>query len=261
MNRLHVVLALIMFFVSFWTLPLAQADERTGWFVGGSVSLLELGASGDVETPNGKVRFEIQDPNAIGLTNNIDINSETTMGLGWESTQMPGGSLYIGYRSGFHWATHLDFFWALPKDSELAGYPSENAGDTYLEQQSTQSTYKTTRLMLDWRPLRPLPMWYLTAGLEYVEFNTRLEFRWQYENNGEAKRYYETFEDTGRAFGFVFGSGLQFSNPETPRQEWFINMSYAYVPFNDAYFAWDGDFLLGGLSLEGGARFYPGRGR
>jgi hypothetical protein len=258
MTRLNCVLALTILCIVILIPSLSSAEGRTGWFFGGSASLFELGGNGNIITPNGDVEFEIQEPNAYGLVSNEFNSSENTMGLGWENNQLPGGKLFFGYRSGFHWATHVDFFWALPKNSELPGYPNEDPTIWFLEQQSSRWTQKSTRIMLDWRPFEPLPLWFLTAGVEFTKFSSRLEFRWQREQSGEIVREYEGYEDGGSAFGAVIGTGLLFSSEETPNQEWFVNMTYSYVPFNDPYFAWDGDFLLGGISLEGGVRLFAG---
>ncbi|HEX05407.1 MAG TPA: hypothetical protein ENH10_09700 [Bacteroidetes bacterium] len=230
--------------------------------MGGSISMLELGAKGDVVTVDGDVEFDVEEQNAYGLVSNNYFSTTNTLGLGWENNQLQGGKLFVGYRHSFHLATHLDFFWTLPRTEQLQGFPDEDDPfKEYVEQQSTRWTYGTTRLMIDYRPFEPLPLWFFTGGVEYVRFSSRLEFRWQYEriSDGELIRTYEAYEDGGSAVGGVIGTGLQFfSNPETPRREWFIVMTYSYVPFNDPYFAWDGDFLLGGLALEGGLRVYLG---
>ncbi len=243
-------------------LPATAQPPRTGWFIGGSFNAFEFAGSGDIVTIDGDVTFDVQARSAYGLVTNYVSTSYEDIGFAWTNNQMPGGKLSIGYRSGFHFVTHLDMFWAWPKSEELQGYKPDGLPSgreyAYLEQQATHFSMKTTRLMLDWRPFRPLPLWFFTAGVEYVEFTSRLEFRWQFEDNDTTYREYEAYEDDGTAFGGVIGTGLQFTGEPGSRSEWFVVFTYSYSPFTGPLFAWDGDFLVGGMGLEGGFRVYLG---
>ncbi|MBS1261280.1 MAG: hypothetical protein MAG453_00601 [Calditrichaeota bacterium] len=265
MNRRLLLIAgvLLAGVVAAPTTSAAQRSQPEGWFIGGGISMFELNGSGDVITSDGRMRFSVERRNAYGLVTNRRDTAEERLGLGWENTQMPGAKLVIGYRHNFHFLTHLDLFWGLPKAAELQGYPDPN--DTtgqYLQKQSTEWRQSSTRLALDWTPFEPLPLWYFTAGFEYVRFRSRLEFRFEFEedNGGRTIREFETYEETGSGFGVVVGTGLQLASKEQRSMEWFVSLNYAWVPYNANFYAWDGEFLIGGASLEGGLRVYVGGG-
>ncbi|MCB2212841.1 hypothetical protein KQI52_12085 [bacterium] len=253
-------LLIIIVAMSCIVLPVSAQPPRTGWFIGGSFNAFEFAGSGDIQTVNGDVTFDVQARSAYGLVTNKATSTYEDIGFAWTNNQMPGGKLSIGYRSNFHFVTHLDLFWAWPKTEELQGYEPDDLPDgaQYLEQQATHYSMKTTRLMLDWRPFEPLPLWFFTVGVEYVEFTSRLEFRWQEKYGDTTYREYEAYEDDGSAFGGVIGSGLQFTGEPGSRSEWFVVFTYSYSPFTGPLFAWDGDFLVGGMALEGGFRVYLG---
>lgn len=240
----------------------AQAAPDDTWFVGGSFFGFELNGSGTMSTfSSAKTEFNVKRVNAYGLVKDNVLTAESSLGLGWQDTQLPGFELQLGFRHNWQFSARLDLFWALTKRADQYGAPDLDAGTLSLTKQSTAFNQKHVRVLVDWTPFEPLSLWYVTGGVEYTEFSSRLEFQFErWVNDLPQERQYEAFEDSGSTFGVVLGTGLVVPGGGKNRQS-YIQFSWSYTPYTNDWFAWDSDLNMGGLGFELGFRvFLPGDG-
>ena len=229
------------------------------WFVGAGFSGFELNGSGTMNTfDNSSMEFNVKRFNSYGLVTNRVNTSESSLGLGWQDSQLPGYALHVGYRHSWRFVSRLDFFWAFPKSSDKYGQSPDTPGSSSITKQSTLWHQSRVRLMVDFTPFEPLSLVFLTGGLEYTSFEARLEFfADEQQASGQLYRDYVEYVDGGSAFGVVLGAGVVLHG-ESKTSESYLTFTYSYSPFNSEFFAWDSNINMGGLALDAGMRFYLG---
>lgn len=247
--------------IIFATLFLATTSQArlpdNSWFVGTSFYGFELNGSGTMSTfDDPETEFDVRRVYSYGMVDGNVLTSETSLGLGWDDTQLPGFELQLGFRHNWRFTTRLDMFWALTKRADKYGAPTE--GQLSLVKQSTTFKQSHVRVMLDWTPFEPLPLVFLTGGIEYTEFSARLEFHFdRYVNDEPQERQYSVYEDSGSTFGVVLGAGLIIPSKSSTGQS-YLAFTYSYAPYTKDWFAWDSDINFGGAGLELGYRWFLG---
>ena len=247
--------AVIVFICLFTQHAFAVPDQS--WFGGIAFYGFELNGTGTVSTiEDSDTEFNVKRFNAYGLVTTEIQTTESGIGLGWPDTQLPGFTLQLGYRHNWRFTTHFDMFWALMKSADQYGSPSTTDYTYFLAKQSTAYKQSHFRVMLDWTPFEPLPLWYFTGGIEYVKFSSRLEFHFDRYLNGEPNdRTFESYEDSGSTFGLVLGSGLILPGGSNRTQS-YVSFTWCWAPYSKDWFAWDTDINVGGLGIELGYRVF-----
>jgi len=240
--------------------PAVQASSDGTWFAGGSFYGFELNGSGTMATiDDPSTEFNMRRFNAFGLVTTQVAASHPSLGLGWPDSQLPGLQFQLGYRHTWRFTSRLDLFWSFSKRADQYGMPSPVDGVSSLTKQSTQYKQNHVRILLDWTPFEPLPLWFVTGGFEYTSFSARLEFQFDsYLNGVPQERDFYSYEDGGNTLGVVLGSGLILPGATRDSQT-YLMFTWAYAPYNGDWFAWDSSINMGGGGLEAGFRVYFNR--
>jgi hypothetical protein len=227
-----------------------QFKQLNGWFISTGISAFETAGTGDLSSKSGDVEYNHRRFNAYGLVNHMEGES---FGLGWETRQLPGVKLGVGYRHNRTVTSRFEIFWALSKTSTQYGNAppeSEAFQGYYLRKQYTDWRQKSFSFMVDLSPFEPLPFWSFTVGAEYSNFISRLEFNFDAVNlpTDESQWRYESYQDGGSSLGLIVGTGIKFQSSDS--YETALMFKYSWIPLSDDFYGWESDINIGGLAIE-----------
>lgn len=231
-------------------------DLSKGWFLGGTAGAQQLDGYGTLNTTAGELQFDVKRKNMLGLAHSF--NAVGDLGLGWENDMLMQTKVTLGYRFSPRVLARFHLAYLAPQKGEVLGIAPDAPNVAYLREGRSLWKQHSFQAIVDWVPFEPLPVWFLSFGLEIASFSTRMEHVIEVNDGaGNVSRDFYSYTSAGGSWGVLIGSGINLPQSlEMPGVETYIAFSYSWLPYNQPFYLWDGKLLVGGATLEAGFRYY-----
>jgi len=250
------LIILILFSLNF-SVSYANNIISKGSFIGLGIQVLEPSGNGEMISSNGRYyEFDFPWYNSYGL---VGLTDPGPTGLGWQEKQLFGLRMNAGHRFSKRFLVKSSFTWFLPNSERAFFIPPDSYLEAFVNEQKSTWYQWTGRIAFDYYPVKPIPMWFLTCGAEYSWFSTHLDFyigaidRLNPDNMNERK---EKYDYQTNSTGFFIGTGFTFPQGVGKYYETSLSVIYSHNMYDGKYFIREGNFDIGGISLEIDVLFY-----
>jgi len=247
----------MLIFFSFIFAPTSYSSDltRNGTFIGGGFQVLEPRGNGEMLSSDGTYyEFDFPWYNSYGL---VGLTDPGPTGLGWQSKQLLGLRLTAGHRFSQKLLVRSNFSWFVPNSERTYFANLSNPETNYIDEQETKWYQWNARIQLDYYPVDPIPDWFFTIGYEYSWFSTHLDFDVVQVSDGSATgTISENYKSIHDSKGFCIGTGWTFANGTEKYREVKTSVVYTSNIYKGSYFIRDGEFNVGGISIEVDFLFY-----